>query len=89
MATKLKKKLGKGRHASVIKRARQNLKRRAKNKGALSKLKTAVKKVRTTKSAADLKDVVSLIARSGRKHLIHKKTASRMISRLTKTVAKA
>lgn len=86
MATKLKKKIGKGRHASTIKRDRQAQKNRARNKSALSKMKTSVKKVRASKDAADLKAAIRIIAKTAQKGMIHKKMASRLISRLTKAV---
>lgn len=87
MATeRLKKKIGKGRHRSSMKRNRQALKHRARNKQAISRMRTAVKKVRTSRSAEDLKKAVPLIARAGRKRIIHKRTASRLISRLSKFV---
>lgn len=87
MATdRLKKKIGKGRHASSIKRDKQAIKHRARNKQAISRLKTAVKKVRSTRSADDLKKAIPLIAKAGGKGFIHKKTASRLISRLSKFV---
>ena len=86
MATTLKKKVGKGRHLSSIKRDRQNEKFRLANRSAMSKMRTAVKKVRTTKSPEALKSAVPIIARTAAKGIIHKRTASRLISRLTKSV---
>lgn len=82
----VKKKLAKGRHMSSIKRNRQASKRRARNKQILSRIKTAVKKVRQTKSKDELKKAVPLIAKAATKGVVHKKTASRLISRLTKHV---
>ncbi len=84
---KKKAKLAKGRHASVIKRERQSQTHRARNKQALSRLKTAIKKVHTTPTAESLKEAIPLLAKSARKGLIHRKKASRLISRLTKSVA--
>lgn len=83
---RLKKKIGKGRHASSIKRDRQAIKRRARNKQAISRLRTAVKKVRSSRSAEDLKKAIPIIAKAGGKGFIHKKTASRIISRLAQFV---
>ena len=82
-----KKKIAKGRHASVMKRNRQSEKRRAANKHDLSEMKTAVKAVRTTKSADVLAKAIPLIARTARKGVIHRRKASRLISRLTKAIA--
>lgn len=90
MATdRLKKKIGKGRHASSLKRDRQNIKLRARNKQAISKLKTAIKRVRTERSKEALTAAIPLIAKGASKRLIHRKKASRLISRLTKAVSAA
>ncbi|MFH0799766.1 MAG: 30S ribosomal protein S20 [Pseudomonadota bacterium] len=89
MAAIIKKKIGKGRHASSIKRDRQNIKLRAKNKQVLSKMKTAIKKARADRTPEALKEVVPIIARTASKGIIHYKKASRLISRLTKAVAAA
>lgn len=87
MATdRLKKKIGKGRHASSIKRDGQALKLRARNKQDISRMKTAVKKVRSSKSQEELKKAIPLIAKAGRKGMIHKRKAARLISRLSKFV---
>lgn len=89
MATdRLKKKIGKGRHASTIKRTRQEIKLRAHNRSALSAMRTAIKKARTEKTKEALKLAIPIIARSAKKGLVHKRTASRLISRLTKDVNK-
>lgn len=86
MATTMKKKVGKGRHLSSMKRNRQSEELRAKNRSAMSRMRTAVKKVRTEKSPEALKAAVPVIARTASKGIIHKRTASRLISRLTKSV---
>lgn len=83
---RLRKKVGKGRHLSSIKRDRQNEKHRARNRNALSKMRTAVKKVRTERSAEALKEAIPTIARTARKGMIHRKKAARLISRLTRSV---
>lgn len=81
---RLKKKIGIGRHHSAIKRARQNVKRRMRNKNTISTMKTAVKNVRQTATKEALAKTVPLIAKTAKKGIIHKKKASRLISRLTK-----
>lgn len=87
MATdRLRKKISKGRHASSIKRDRQNIKNRARNKQALSKMRTAIKGVRASRSGEMLKTAIPVIAKNARKGTIHRRTASRLISRLTKMV---
>jgi len=72
-----------------VKRARQDLKKRALNRTQRSAMRTAVKKVHTAIEAGDkdaanaaLKDATSLLDRAGRKRLIHPVQASRRVSRL-------
>lgn len=87
MATdRLRKKISKGRHKSSIKRVRQAKKRHAKNRHALSKMKTAIKSVRATKSPESLKIAIPIIAKTAAKGIVHHRTASRLISRLTRSV---
>lgn len=81
-------------HKSAEKRVRQNTKRNAINRSNRSKLRTQIKKLRTAISAADksgsgelLNPTVSLIDKAVNKGLIHKNTAARYKSRLTKHVA--
>lgn len=87
MATdRLKKKIGKGRHRSAIKRARQNKKRHARNITAKSALRTAIKKARTAKSKDVLLATIKVIDKAAQKGIIPKKRASRLVSRLTRAV---
>jgi len=80
---------------SAVKRHKQSLKRRAQNRHVRSTVKSAVKEVRAgiaesgDKAAELLRNASSLIARAGSKGVLHKKTASRKISRLAKAVRKA
>jgi small subunit ribosomal protein S20 len=83
------------RHKSAEKRARQNKKRYQHNKAIKSSVKTGIKNllaVLDTKnkeeSTITLKKVISSISRASSKGVIHKKTASRKISRLNKRVNK-
>ncbi|MEW6720299.1 MAG: 30S ribosomal protein S20 [Thermodesulfobacteriota bacterium] len=84
-----------GKIASGIKRHKQSLKRRARNRHVRSTVKTIVKEVRAgieesaEKGAELLVQASSVIAKAGSKGVIHKKTASRKISRLAKAIAKA
>ena len=78
-------------HKSAKKRARQAVKRNARNRGDRSEIRTAIKKVRSAIEAGDgetaagaLRQAESLLRRGSSKGLIHWKTASRRISRLTK-----
>jgi len=76
-------------HVSSLKRARQDLKKRALNRTQRSTMRTAIKKVENAIEAADkdaanvaLKSAISLLDRAGGKALIHARQASRRVSRL-------
>ncbi len=81
--------------ASALKRHKQSLKRRTRNRHVRSTVKTVVKEVRegieesAQKGAELLVKASSVIAKAGAKGVLHKKTASRRISRLAKAVHKA
>jgi len=82
-------------HKSAEKRNRQNMKRRERNISIKSKVKTSIKKVLGAvdkKDAAGSKTVlhsaISTIDKAVSKGVLHKNTASRKISRLTKKVNK-
>ena len=81
-------------HASALKAHRQSLKNREHNRQFRSRLRTALKNVRTAidgndKGAAKsaLRDVVALIDKLASKGVIHKNAASRYKSRLTTRLA--
>jgi small subunit ribosomal protein S20 len=83
------------RHKSAVKRARQNKKRYQHNRAIKSSVKTGIKNLSTVleKKNRDeglpaLKKVISTISRAASKGVMHKKTAARRISRLTKRVNK-
>lgn len=88
MATGMKKKMGVGRHASAIKRAKQAKVRKARNRHSLSTMKTAVKAARIEGTQEALKKAIPIIAKSAKSGAVHKKKASRLISRLTKAANK-
>ncbi len=78
---------------SVQKRHRQSLKRRSRNQSIKSSIKTAIKKVRIAveekrleDAQAALKAAVPDINKAATKGVIHRRNASRKISRLTKNV---
>ena len=75
---------------SSKKRMRQTRARTLTNRTKRSQLRTAIKKVRATGSAADaakaFSEAASLLDRAGRKHLIHPNTAARHKSRLAKAI---
>ncbi|MBW2287650.1 MAG: 30S ribosomal protein S20 [Deltaproteobacteria bacterium] len=76
-------------HKSAKKRARQALKRRARNRGIRTAVRTRVKAFRAVSEAAEdttasLRSAEGLIRRSASKGVIPKKRASRQVSRLAK-----
>lgn len=77
-------------HKSALKRVKQSEKRRQRNRAALSTMKTLIKKVHTSMEAKEtgelsgsLREAASYIDKIADKGIIHKKKASRLISRLT------
>lgn len=80
-------------HKSAEKRDRQSVNRRERNIAARSAIKTKVRSVLSaveskSKEGAEsaLKSAVPALSKAGVKGVIHKKNASRKISRLTKKV---
>ncbi len=89
-----KRKVPKGRHLSAIKRHRQSVTRAARNQGMVSGLRTAVKKVRQAVAKKDsalaqssLREAVSLLQKAASKRILHRRNASRQISRLSSLVS--
>ena len=81
-------------HKSAEKRVRQNIKRNEINRSNRSKLRTQIKSLRSALASNDkdrsnelLNPTVSLIDKAVNKGLIHKNTAARYKSRLTKHVS--
>lgn len=80
-------------HQSAIKRSRQAERHRSRNIAAKSSIKTGVKSVLMAVKGKDpeaakasLAEVIPQIAKAGAKGTLHRKNASRKISRLTKQV---
>lgn len=80
-------------HKSALKRARQNETRRLRNKAAKTRIKKVVKDVRLSVGTASneiardkLNNARSAIDKAAKKGVIHKNTAARKISRLSKLV---
>lgn len=79
-------------HKSALKRAGQNARRRLRNRTVQTRVKNAVKDVRMAVSEnaenciERLRAAQSDIAKAAKKGVLHRKTASRKISRLTKLV---
>ena len=78
-------------HKSAVKRARQNEIRRLRNKGTKTRIKNIVKDLQASVGEASseetkvkLNTAQSVIDKASKSGVIHKRTASRKISRLTK-----
>jgi len=79
---------------SAEKRNRQNVENRERNRGHRSKMRTAIKKLRTAVEGGDAKTAqqllvatLGLIDVTAKKKVIHTNTASRYKSRLTRAVS--
>ncbi|MEE2787189.1 MAG: 30S ribosomal protein S20 [Myxococcota bacterium] len=82
-------------HKSALKRIRQTVKRRARNRHILTTMRTHLKRVRAAIDAGDVDAATSALApatqalaKAASKGVIHRKQASRKISRLTIAVRK-
>lgn len=80
-------------HKSTIRRARQAVKRQARNRATLSAVKSSVKKVQSAVAGkklddakASLREASSALSKAVTKGVLKRNTASRRISRLTKQV---
>ncbi len=85
-----------GQLKSGVKRHKQSLKKRIRNRHIRSTVKTAVKDVRAAideraveKAGEALSEAVSVIQRAGSKGVLHRKTVARKVARLSKAVHKA
>lgn len=82
-------------HKSALKRQRQSIKRRDRNRLVKVSVRTAIKRANKAiengdKDAADAVNAAeSVIAKAGTKGIYHQKTASRHISRLRQRLNKA
>ena len=81
--------------ASALKRHKQNLKRRTRNRVAKSEIHTAKRKFveavdnkDADTAAVELQKVIKLISTAGNKGILHKKTVARKTSRLQKMLNK-
>ncbi|MGC9964880.1 MAG: 30S ribosomal protein S20 [Syntrophobacteraceae bacterium] len=80
-------------HKSAIKRARQSEEQRVRNRSRKTRMKNVVRGLEEAiagkspeKAVEELKKTVSVIEKTASKGVIHKNTASRKISRLTRRV---
>lgn len=83
-------------HESALKRHRQSIKRRNRNKVAKSTVRGAIRKVRSSAESGDaavakedLRMAEKLLAKAAAKGIIPKRTASRNVSRLARKVVKS
>ncbi len=83
-------------HKSAVKRVRQTEKRTEINRSNRSRVRTQIKKLRTALTGTDanlsqelLNPTISTIDKAVNKGILHKNTAARYKSRLTKHVAAA
>ena len=83
-------------HKSALKRARQNELSRLRNKAVKTSVKSIVKDVRFSVEESSNGDIMAkllaaqtLIDKASKKGVLHKKTAARKISRLSKLVNSA
>jgi small subunit ribosomal protein S20 len=81
-------------HKSAIKRARQNIKRNERNRSNRARLRTQIKKLRSSLVAGDktssgelLNPTISTIDKAVSKGILHKNAAARYKSRLTRHVS--
>lgn len=82
------------RHPSAQKRHRQSLKKKARNRVVRTEMRHEIRKVREIVAKGDgaaavseLKEAMKVIDKAASKGVIHRNTASRYISRLSKQVA--
>ncbi len=82
-------------HKSALKRHRQSLKRRARNRISKTRIKNTIKVVRTAieendiaKAQEALVEATSILDRAARKNVIHASQAKRRISRLQTAINK-
>jgi small subunit ribosomal protein S20 len=80
-------------HPSAAKRHRQAVQRAQRNLAARSRVRSAVKKVRsaaetggTEGARAEFKDAARILAKAASKGIVHRNNASRRISRLARLV---
>lgn len=83
-------------HKSAIKRAGQNQTRRLRNRAVKTRIKNVVKDVREAVSqglpqnaASQLRVAQATIDKASKKGVLHKRTAARKVSRLTRLMARS
>jgi len=78
-------------HLSAERQARKSVKHRTRNRAYISKMKTAIKRVRASKAKeggeAELKKVIKLLDQLAAKGMIHKNNAANKKSSLKKFIS--
>jgi small subunit ribosomal protein S20 len=82
-------------HASALKKNRQDIKRRLRNRAHTSRLRTQLKKMSEALQSGDvavaaglMTETVALVDRTAKHRVIHRNAASRTKSRLARALAK-
>jgi small subunit ribosomal protein S20 len=77
------------RHKDALKAARQAVKRHARNKSTIERIKTLRKNVATATGPEEiekaLRTATSAVMSAERKGILHRNTSSRIVSRMTKS----
>jgi small subunit ribosomal protein S20 len=73
---------------NAIKKMRQDKKRTEVNKGKKTRIRTLIKSAKTEVSVESLSNAYSALDKAAKSHLIHKKKADRLKSRLALAIAK-
>jgi small subunit ribosomal protein S20 len=83
-------------HTATAKRLRQDVKRHIRNISTKSKIKTLIKKVRTSvadnnldEAKSQIRSAISALDTAAKNHIIHHRNAARKKSRLMKLLNKA
>ncbi len=80
-------------HKSAVKRARQNIVRRERNKSVRTQAKNYEKRLFAAKEAGDeniieiFKEAQSAIHKAAKKHVFHKRTAGRKVAKLARALS--
>ncbi len=74
---------------SALKRLRQTEKRTRRNRAVKSRIKTLIKKARTTGSLEDLRAAVKSLDKAAAKGIVHRNAAARRKSRLMRAILRS
>ncbi len=76
------------RHKSAVKRHRQSVRARTRNRAVKSELRGALKEIKTSPDAKKLSATSALLDKAVKRGVLHKNTAARSKSRLAKMLNK-